>query len=365
MKNHICENPLCKNEFTPKDPRHSRFCSRSCVNMSRLSVEDRNKRTRSCETCGKTFLVYESKPDKKYCSTACYSASKRTIVSCRTCGKEISAFSTRKGRKKYCSKECKSLDESSTKATINPEQDATCVICGKPFRRCDQKSKGRTRNTKTCSRECAIQSRGLGGKAQKGLSDVKNTCMHCGVTFITLASRQKKYCSKQCQVDGRKGVRRNSKEVICDNCQKPFFLPVSRLTGRNFCSNKCYHDWDKRYKSTPKMVERMAQRIRDNELGGISKLEDRVSSWLSNHGVSHERQVRLGHYVIDFKIGNIYLEINGCYWHGCPVHYSEPTKHQIKRQGRDRSLAAYTKACGKTLYFLMIKGNFPLVILSR
>lgn len=100
------------------------------------------------------------------------------------------------------------------------------------------------------------------------------------------------------------------------------------------------------------MLKRMADRIANGDMSGSSRLEDHVSDWLTSHRIPHERQSKLGHYITDFKIGDLYLEINGCYWHGCPEHYPEPTSHQKKRQGRDRSLAGYAKACGKTLVMI-------------
>jgi G:T-mismatch repair DNA endonuclease (very short patch repair protein) len=75
-----------------------------------------------------------------------------------------------------------------------------------------------------------------------------------------------------------------------------------------------------------------------------SKLEDRIFARLVRAGLSVTRQARLNFYAVDFLVnGAIYLEVNGCYWHGCPTCFPVLTKRQRARRTRDRRLASYCR----------------------
>lgn len=118
----------------------------------------------------------------------------------------------------------------------------------------------------------------------------------------------------------------------------------SRLNtyGRQFCGRSCYTVWDKRHKGTDEMRAKMVDRITSGSFKVVSGLEDRVATWLTEHGVSFDRQVKVRpFYLIDFVVGETWIEVNGCYWHGCPIHFPEPTVHQAKRRTRDKALETF------------------------
>ena len=95
------------------------------------------------------------------------------------------------------------------------------------------------------------------------------------------------------------------------------------------------------------MREVTAQRIVDGVFASPSGTEHVVANWLTKCGIPFEAQVKLGrHRVADFKVGDTYIEVHGCYWHGCPLHFPVPTPQQKRRIARDASLSTYCRKRG-------------------
>lgn len=127
--------------------------------------------------------------------------------------------------------------------------------------------------------------------------------------------------------------------------------PLSRTnrSERQFCNNQCYHAWDAAYKATDEMRAKTAQRIADGAFGSTSKIEERVAEWMEQQGLTFEPQVRMWFRTVDFQVGAVVVEVNGCYWHGCPEHFPDPTPAQRQRQGRDAGLKTYCARHGLAL----------------
>lgn len=83
--------------------------------------------------------------------------------------------------------------------------------------------------------------------------------------------------------------------------------------------------------------------------GKPSAVEDRVAAWLDARGVAYERQRRVWFRTVDFVVGDVLVEVYGCYWHACPEHHPAATKRAVKQRGRDRALASYCRTKGITL----------------
>ena len=83
-----------------------------------------------------------------------------------------------------------------------------------------------------------------------------------------------------------------------------------------------------------------------------SGIERRVAEWLTEHGIQFEQQVKVHYSIIDFKIGDTLIEVNGCYWHGCAEHFPMITPMQQKRITRDKQLTTYCRKRG--IPFLVI-----------
>lgn len=82
-------------------------------------------------------------------------------------------------------------------------------------------------------------------------------------------------------------------------------------------------------------------------------MEGIVAEHLTSMGVPFEQQVRVGViYLVDFRVGDTYIEVNGCYWHGCAQHFPELTDQQRRRIKRDEHLSRY-----------LAKRNRPLIVI--
>lgn len=304
---------------------------------------------RPCKQCGKSMKVPPTKERSKFfCDAACRRSYTYIIATCLHCGVQYEGLRVRQERSNYCSKACSARGIGT--ARILPPQTVVCSICGISFETVGSRKLAH----KTCSPACANKARGLNDRLSK---KVQAVCAECGLVFDVFPSRMKehKYCSRKCQGSAtsrnNQGILRTSIVMECLYCGRSVKRFQSRLkeTPRTFCDNACYHAWDALYKSTPEMLTRLADRMREN-FGKPSKLEDRVATWLDIHGLSYERQSTLKVYSMDFKINNIYVEVQGCYWHGCPDCSPLYTPRQRKQQAKDRSKATYCRKRGIPLY---------------
>jgi G:T-mismatch repair DNA endonuclease (very short patch repair protein) len=304
---------------------------------------------RPCKQCGKTMKVPPTKEQSKFfCNTACRYAATHFIATCQQCGTQYEELTVRRGRSRYCSRECQIRGISAS--NLLPPQSVMCSVCGRSFETVGSKKLAH----KTCSPECANKARGQTTAPSK---KIQVPCDECGAMMERFPSRinPRNYCSRQCRGAANTrlntGVQRTSTITTCLYCGKPVKKFRSRLrdTDRAFCNNACYHAWDALYKSTPDMLARLCERLRDN-FGKPSKLEDRVAQWLNDNGLPYERQTTLNVYSMDFKVGHAYIEVQGCYWHGCPACNLLYTPRQQQQQAKDRSKATYCR-----------KRNIPLL----
>jgi len=95
-----------------------------------------------------------------------------------------------------------------------------------------------------------------------------------------------------------------------------------------------------------------ATREQGGTFGKPSAVEDRVAAWLDDHGVAYERQRRVWFRTVDFRVGEVLIEVYGCYWHACPEHHPATTKRAVKQRGRDRALASYCQTKGIPLVII-------------
>ena len=106
--------------------------------------------TRFCVLCGERFVCgYQTR--RVFCSMACSGRSRRAglDVECQGCGKTIYAAANRLGRKKYCSKTCRS---SAVNHVVQTQLGVGhCVLCGAEY----INRIGPAARQKYCSRSCA------------------------------------------------------------------------------------------------------------------------------------------------------------------------------------------------------------------
>ena len=157
------------------------------------------KRTGSCEVCGKVFV---SPPGKRYktCSKEC----KLKLLAetnpalqrrgekqdCEHCARSFYASPSvaAKGRR-FCSQDC-------YEATLPARGD--CKNCGKPM----PPGKGQERTY--CSKECYFTATGRSSEVREV------TCRQCGKVSTVRASEAKVYCSRECMTLGQRVGHLNS-----------------------------------------------------------------------------------------------------------------------------------------------------------
>lgn len=274
---------------------------------------------------------------------------------CETCGKEYWIYPSEVGRSRFCSRQCHNM-ANARQQTERATETRICPVCG-----CQFETTNHHGGRKACSPACANTLRGAADRRPDGKEERR--CKVCGETFRVFPSRPTEYCSPECGAIGKvrkqTGKVRTSIVVPCSYCGKPIRKFKSRVRhyGRQFCDNACYHAWDAQYKGSEEMrgimAERTAQRVANGEFGSPSGVERTVAAWFTKCGLTFEAQVRLGrHRVVDFKVGDTYVEVHGCYWHGCPTHFPEPTVRQRRRIGLDASLVTYCR-----------RRNIPLLVI--
>lgn len=308
-----------------------------------------------CEKCGAAYNAPPTKA-KRFCSKECAgNLLTPVIVQCQQCGIDIQTVPALINRKRFCSKECQAKYQS-----VYRRLNYTCTICNSVFQSPGDGSGAR----KYCSIECANVARGI-ASANRDSRETR-PCEICQKPMRVFPSRHTRYCSRACGNIGKgittKGKIRTSQIVQCGECGKDIKRYKSREGyNQKFCNRECYAKWDSKYKTSIEWLSKGSKKS--------SKIEDIVADFLDMWGVSYERQYALKHYVIDFKVGTAIVEVQGCYWHACPVCFPEPNPRHKDRRARDKALATYCRNRGIPLYQIwehdIRKGDlsilFPLI----
>jgi len=310
----------------------------------------------SCAACGKRVHVAPcQRGRKRYCSRACqWAGHERLQKTCAWCQAAFNVVHSKGARSRYCSSACQLLGvarENRERARIH----RACPICGMQFI-----TTGGHGGRKACSRLCANQLRAQAAEGRD--SKIDRTCLHCGRAFRAFPSRPGHFCSRPCnQAVGRarlaaaRAAKGNARAVACAWCGRERMKPRCRAerSGRHFCNNVCYHAWDKLRKNSPEMVEQQRERSLHMAFPNPSGIEMAVAAWMAAHGIRYEPQAVLGRFArLDFRIGDAYVEVNGCYWHGCPAHCKSLSDRQQRRQRKDRAVATYCAKRGIRLFVI-------------
>lgn len=233
----------------------------------------------------------------------------------------------------------------------------TCSVCGQAFETIQKRKR-------TCSPECLKGS--YVGRQEHTMKRAEYPCQYCGKAFTARTCRNRKYCSKECTDKGtarsRTGKIRTSRSVPCDYCGEPVKRYKSRETRKHaFCSTECYHNWDSWYKRQPEQQRRHIKWM-SSLSHRTSKIEDDVANWLDGHGIAYTRQSKAAHWSMDFQVGGAYIEIQGCYWHGCYQCFILQTPRQQRVITNDKRKATYCRRRNIPLYIIwehdIRAGNF-------
>lgn len=109
----ICE--YCKIEYSrpPSKAFNSKFCCRTCKDLSQVGNKGHRPRKRAisvCKTCGKKFEHWAGR-NSKYCSRDCWDKRNPQVVKeCLVCGAEFRAYKSNT-KNRYCSKKCHDIDQ--------------------------------------------------------------------------------------------------------------------------------------------------------------------------------------------------------------------------------------------------------------
>lgn len=147
-------------------------------------------------------------------------------LDCKQCGTEFLAKSSeiRRGRGKFCSKECYVTHKIANNALVQVE----CQTCGKAMKMYQVQAKSR----RFCSSECSAKSR---------RSTVTSKCKLCGKEFDSWQSNARQFCSRKCSSNGQGHKQRPpAKRCVCQKCGKVFLEEFSR--DRKYCTHKCATD---------------------------------------------------------------------------------------------------------------------------
>lgn len=146
MKELICK--FCGKTFLSKN-RNAQFCSNTCHGLWRTA--NKPVYTRTCECCGKTFIINSPTHKKRYCSSQCARAWQITKVLkvCEQCGQEFTVIKSREKTALYCCKIC--ADKAKKK-----EPNIYCSVCGKPIKR-KLSHVLKNKHGNFCSKKCANQ----------------------------------------------------------------------------------------------------------------------------------------------------------------------------------------------------------------
>jgi hypothetical protein len=184
---------------------------------------------RTCERCGKLFLVYPSVikvGGGKYCSKKCYQPALVKEGICAHCCKTFLIDSKHKTPpRKYCSMTCYRL------ARSHPElcRERVCQRCGKTFTvypNILKLDKG-----KFCSAECANPS-----------SKVERVCLQCGEKFIVHMSKVMsgggKFCSFSCRSKYNARISRDELSIKIKELWKDPEYVAKTMKGQEIKPNR-------------------------------------------------------------------------------------------------------------------------------
>lgn len=140
--------------------------------------------------------------------------------------------------------------------------------------------------------------------------------------------------------------------LICNNedCKKLVILEYGQRK-RKFCSRKCaaqgkYNNFYNKTHSKSSLRRGVIKRLKTIQLNLNSiyidtKPELLFESYLKELNINYKKQVILSFWSFDFYLidYNIYIEIDGDYWHANPQFYSNKklTESQIKQKSTDKS----------------------------
>jgi DNA mismatch endonuclease (patch repair protein) len=90
-----------------------------------------------------------------------------------------------------------------------------------------------------------------------------------------------------------------------------------------------------------------AKRISEQKTSGTN-IELKMMDILNSLNLKYEFQYNMGFYCVDFFVPskNLIIQVDGCYWHGCPIHFKVLDLRQSNRRRLDSSCDSFLKNRG-------------------
>lgn len=196
----------------------------------------------NCAQCGEEFYISNSRIGKtKYCSMDCkkrHASFLSTHINCEYCNSEFKVYKHELPRKKFCNSNCR--DKFNAVRRSIEMKTYICEICTGEFDRKPVKGK--------INKYCSIQCRNISYENRVSVS-----CDYCfsELTRPLSHTNERNFCSMICRgkyasenLIGEKSYVFNSIKTNCENCNKSFLQPKSRIdSGKGkFCSKDCAYE---------------------------------------------------------------------------------------------------------------------------
>lgn len=263
---------------------------------------------RICEHCGNRYGLDKppSQVNHHYCSIVCSNKARALkSILCPICGKPFVSYGVgkRDGKKRTCSQEC-------------GRQQSAIVRLGQTRTYTEQQRLEIVTTYRVYGAIATAERYGM------TVSAVRNLAYRKGATLAPAVYRR--------LVHGAA-----AKHMAESN---PMWRPAVVAKVRRY--------WDNHSE------ERRALAVvayQHNQRTSPSGLERRAAALLDALGVDYEHGAIIkSKFVVDFRIGNVILQMDGDYWHGHP-RFEPLTERQLRQQSRDRSQDAYLAKCGYTV----------------
>lgn len=169
------------------------------------------------------------------------------IKNCLNCNKEIKVKPSHYERKKYCSRECKTLYQKENPPTfwqsMSTKKALECSYCKQNLHR----KPSAINTTNFCNVECKTLYQLKNGHLinQHLRKEIQLQCEYCNKVFSIPPNRQEtaKFCSINClgKSNGKRAKVKLSRKIIleCSYCKSTFEKKRSTIKELNFCHMEC------------------------------------------------------------------------------------------------------------------------------
>lgn len=198
-------------------------------------------------------------------------------------------------------------------------------------------------------------------------------------------SRPRKFTEEHCRriSEGKRGGRAWNKgkrmsDSYRETCRRGALGKPNRMRGMHFPERarrnmsvgqrRRYQREEERELARARMVGKTASEETRRRLAGVvhpfrdTKIEVRVQRLLTAIDIPYKKhraiagvlphQYKYHRFDIVLEESKTIIEVNGCYWHGCPLCFPDPTSNQQGWMERDRNIRWFAEGSGWTVIWL-------------